>query len=472
MNRRNLTALATLGLALAASPLPAGNNIDVSTLPGRESVQLTIYNSEDLTLVRETRRITFRKGMNPLQFSWANTLIDPSSVEVRFTSHAEKLDVLDTTFPHDKPQMLYWNVRSAIDGDALVEITYFTSGVTWAADYVCIADAAEKAIRFEGHVTVINGSGEDYEGAQVRLVVGTINLVEKVAELARRGLVSSAELEGYQRGDRRARDLEKDEARSEVYKMAGRAMAQAPAAPKEIIKEGLSEYFIFTVEGAESVANGWSKRMRLFEGLKVPFEIKYRYRPQEYGDQLMRLYVLRNDTKSRLGSTPLPDGMVRAFRDTGRDGLSFLVASPVKYVPIGQEIELKLGPDPSVVHERVLLRSWRDNFWFQGRLPNVYFSPTQGHVIEPNHSVAGWEDHERWIERIRNDRDAPIEVEIRRSYPGDVTFQSRLDKSLYDFRTPQVTARIEPRSRRDLGYELTMKQGYLKKQDSVTLKDG
>ena len=44
--------------------------------------------------------------------------------------------MLDTTFPHDKPQMLYWNVQSEIDGEATVEITYFTSGISWAADYV------------------------------------------------------------------------------------------------------------------------------------------------------------------------------------------------------------------------------------------------------------------------------------------------------------------------------------------------
>ena len=75
--------------------------------------------------------MTFKKGVNPLQFSWANTLIDPSSVELKFVTHADKLDVLDTTFPHAKPQMLYWNVQSELDGEATIQITYFTSGITW-----------------------------------------------------------------------------------------------------------------------------------------------------------------------------------------------------------------------------------------------------------------------------------------------------------------------------------------------------
>ena len=159
-------------------------NVDLSTVPNRDTVQLTIYNSEDITLVRETRKISFKKGGNPLQFSWANTLIDPTSVELRFLTDPDKLEVLDTTFPHAKPQMLYWNVQSEIDGEATIEITYFTSGISWSADYVLIANRDETHVGFEGFVRVHNNSGEEYEDAQVRLVVGKINLVEKIAKLA------------------------------------------------------------------------------------------------------------------------------------------------------------------------------------------------------------------------------------------------------------------------------------------------
>ena len=173
----------TLALFLGIAPALA-RNVDLSTVPKRNSVELTIYNSEDLTLVRETRSVTFKKGANPLQFSWANTLIDPTSVQLRFLSSPEKLDVLDTTFPHDKPQMLFWNVQSDFDGEAKIEITYFTSGISWSVDYVGIADNNEKQLSFEGFVRVSNRSGEEYEDAHVRLVVGKINLVEKIAQLA------------------------------------------------------------------------------------------------------------------------------------------------------------------------------------------------------------------------------------------------------------------------------------------------
>src|SRR3954471_5198510 len=172
-------------LALTASPCFAASNFDLSTVPRRNTVLLTIYNSEDITLVRETRVVTFKKGINPLRFSWANTLIDPSSVDLKFLTSSDKLDVEDTTFPHDKPQMLYWNVKSEADGEATIQITYFTSGITWSADYIAISDKDESKLNIDGFVRVTNNSGEEYENAQVRLVVGTINLVEKIAELAR-----------------------------------------------------------------------------------------------------------------------------------------------------------------------------------------------------------------------------------------------------------------------------------------------
>ena len=132
--------------------------------------------------------------------------------------------------------------------------------------------------------------------------------------------------------------------------------AGEPAPRKQIIKEGLSEYFIYTIEGTETIPNGWSKRMRSLEAAAVPFKIQYRYRPQEYGEQLVRMYLLTNNKESKLGTSPLPDGVVRVFRDNGRDGLSYLTQQSVKYIPIGDKIELNLGPDPEVIFEWIKLR--------------------------------------------------------------------------------------------------------------------
>ena len=49
-----------------------------------------------------------------------------------------------------------------------------------------IANEDETKLAVTGYVRVTNGSGEVYDNAQTRLVVGKINLVEKIADLARR----------------------------------------------------------------------------------------------------------------------------------------------------------------------------------------------------------------------------------------------------------------------------------------------
>ena len=453
-------------LFLAASA--RAENIDLSTVPERDTVQLTIYNSEDITLVRETRKVTFKKGLNPLQFSWANTLIDPSSVELKFLTQADKLVVLDTTFPHAKPQMLYWNVQSEIDGEATIQITYLTSGITWTADYIAIADAEEKNVKLEGFVRVHNNSGEEYEDAQVRLVVGTINLVEKIAHLAQIPIDAVKDMPAvdYQNGRRTA-----------TLELFSRGVANAaqgkPASPKEIIKEGLSEYFIFTIEGTETVPNGWSKRLRSIEAAAAPIKIQYRYRPNEYGDQLVRMYLLTNDEKSQLGTSPLPDGIVRVFRDNGREGLSYLTQQQIKYIPIGDKIELNLGVDPEVIFELIKLRAFRDEIWLQVRGIRELRKVGGDRILkEEIAAIVGRDDHEVYSQRIRNYTGKEIQVEIRRSFPGHVIFKSRLDPKLHDYQTVEVLARVPPGKRTDLLFEVIHKQGTSAKQNNVTLAAG
>jgi hypothetical protein len=452
-------------LLFVAEPAQA-ENIDLSTVPSRDTVQLTIYNSEDITLVRETRKVTFKKGANPLQFSWAGTLIDPTSVELKFLTQAAELVVLDTTFPHAKPQMLYWNVSSEFDGEATIQITYFTSGITWTADYIAIADADEKNVKFDGFVRVHNNSGEEYEDAQVRLVVGTINLVEKIAHLANIPPAEVANMPAQDRSEMRHLALDM------MLPAAPAAQAaSATPAPKEIIKEGLSEYFIFTIEGTETVPNGWSKRLRSIEAAAVPVKIQYRYRIPEYGDQLVRMYLLTNDEKSQLGTTPLPDGVVRLFKSNDKGGLSYLTQQPIKYIPIGDKIELNLGPDPEVIFELHRYRTFRNEIWLQINGTSEFRKIGAGGVMKvENASVAGWDDHEIYAERIRNYTAKPIEVEIRRTLPGHILYRSQIKSKLHDYQTVEVTAQVPAGKRSDLLFELVRKNGTSAKQNNVTLE--
>jgi hypothetical protein len=389
---------------------PRSRNVDLVTLPPRDAVQLTIYNSEDLTLVKERRAITFKKGANRLQFSWAGTLIDPTSVYFRPLEHEAEIEVADTTFPADRPQVLMWNVESKFEGQVAVEVSYFTSGISWSADYVMVTDAAEAKAALDGYVTVVNNSGEDYEGAQVRLVVGVINLVEKIAQLANVP-VPAATAAPAAKGPARAPAMRRALAEAEGAEEATFGLAGRPAAPPKIVKEGLSEYFIFTVEGEQTVKNGWSQRMVSFRAKDVPFEVIYRYRPHQYGPRPVRFFILANDADHKMGESPLPDGIIRVFRENGRDGLNFYVAQQVKYIPIKEKVELNVGKDDQIVYERVVLDLARQNFIYDETSP-------------PPARVVGWEETRKWQEEVRNYRDKAIKMEIRHVLAGDVDFKA------------------------------------------------
>src|SRR6266702_4809785 len=167
LTRSHLRRAAILLFVALLASNPAQSRINLVTMPLRNSVQLTIYNSVDLTLVKETRLLTFRKGLNRLEFSWANTLIDPTSVEFHALTHADAVDVLDVSFPPRVTNTLEWRVNSEFAGEVQVEIRYFTSGISWSAVYVAEANRNEKLMDLAGNVRVSNNSGEDYDNAQI-----------------------------------------------------------------------------------------------------------------------------------------------------------------------------------------------------------------------------------------------------------------------------------------------------------------
>ncbi len=451
MATRRTRALAAALLAAVIVAPALARNVDLATVPPRESVQLTIYNSEDITLVRETRSLSLKKGVNRIQYSWAGTLIDPTSVEIRPLEKEDAIEVLDTTFPGDKPQHLIWNIQSEVEAQVRFQVTYFTSGLNWSADYVLIADPSEEKMSFDGYVQVYNRSGEEYENAQVRLVVGTINLVEKIKELARRGVLPSREEGLTAIGEVAAVD---EQLRRGAFRMA---FADGPASvsgrPAEIVKEGLSEYFIYTVEGSQTIPNEWSKRMLSFQARQVEFDVLYRVRPHQYGERPVRFFMLKNDEEHKLGTTPLPNGVVRTFRDNGRGGLSFLGEQTVAYVPIKEDIELNVGTDDEVVWERKPMEVKRSSFIFDHQPPRV----------------VGWDESVRLREEVRNYRSQPIKVELRHMIEGDVELDAEGAK-LHDYRTVEFTYEV------DAGEEFGWEYGYVKhhernaRQERIRLK--
>ncbi|MCC6465683.1 MAG: hypothetical protein IT463_10120 [Planctomycetes bacterium] len=416
---------AALLLALALAPVVQAKE-ELVTLPKRDTVQLTIYNSVDLTLVRETRNLTFKKGINRLQFSWANTLIDPTSVEFRALANADKLDVLDTSYPAESNQMLIWSVSCEQDISANCEISYFTSGIRWDAEYHGMLANDEASMTLTALVSVTNNSGEEYEDAQVRLVVGSIHLVEEIAALAG--------------GDREGR-------KKEAYATMRRAGAEKDEAgrPKEIVKQGLSEYYIYSIEGTETIPNGWSKRLRSFVQAGVPLRSVYTWDPNRYGAALTRILTFKNDEAHKLGKEPLPQGVVRLYRDAGANRLSYVGQVSTAYIAKNDEVKVNAGPDAEVTMKLVRTSFKKENLSFQWS-GNRQF-------------VQGWDTVEEFKLELQNFRDRDVEFELNLAFNGDFDFESATASTKVDFRTQRFSVRQGKGGKQQIGFKVRTRFG-------------
>ncbi|MHC5082210.1 MAG: hypothetical protein ACYTHN_24665, partial [Planctomycetota bacterium] len=232
----------------------ANADVDLVVLPERDSVQITVYNSADLTLVKEVRTLTLKKGDNRLSFAWSGTLIDPTSVSLKAPKHGDKVELVHASYPPRVGGKAVWTVRSEVAGAVPVEITYFISGVTWRAFYMGTLSEDETTLRIDGYVRVTNNSGDDFAKAQTRLVVGKVNLLDQIAALARRvapygvpgRAVPPPGIGGG--GGRKGRRGKYRKAEDSLRRMR----------EKQVVKEGLSEYFLYTIEGTETILNRWS----------------------------------------------------------------------------------------------------------------------------------------------------------------------------------------------------------------------
>ncbi len=409
---RSLLLLALL-IVVPASVLHAA--VGLVTVPEREVVRMTIYNAVDLTLVQESRTLILKKGLNRIQYQWAGTLIDATSLELRCLDQAAKVEVLDMIYPPNAPATLVWQIESQIEGPAKFEISYFTSGLTWGADYVLRAAPDEQTAELEGWVSVTNGSGENYPKVEVRLVVGSINLVEQIRDLATSQLRERARPVRKEEMKKAGRNLMAGDAAAPAAAFAREMMADKP----EVVSARLGDYHIFSVSGVQLVTNGATTRFQAIT-TKEPMKLEVLYRVGFLSDQALKLYRFINDKEHNLPDGPLPEGLWHVFRvtDAKTRALSYSGSTGNIYVPPTQKVELNLGVDPAIAVKQV--HEWHGE---------------TNHHYDNNGRVDAFTTHGRYRFRLVNTAKIPVSVEYLVSAGGDWTIEGlvgeRRDQSTY-----------------------------------------
>ena len=413
-----------------------------------------------MTLVRERRNLTLKKGWNWLQFMWANTLIDPTSLSLEPLEQKDKIDIQQLVFPARLREVGRWLIRSEISGRVPFEITYFTSGLTWRAFYMGTLAQDEKTMRMQGYVRVTNNSGEDYENAQTRLVVGKVHILDKIIELAKRRYPYGSPVPEVRRGGKygggyggakhTAINGNGVPLLGDVPTIGG--LFRYEARRKEIIKEGLSEYFLYTIEGKETIPDKWGKRLLSFEAEDIDVNSLYKYDEQRWGRETIRFVAFANDDEHNLGQTPIPDGQVKIYSQADAQGhLSYVGGTNIKYIPVNEEIELNLGSARLVSVEPVLMDFKTDNYLF-----------------DANDNIAGWDEIRTWKMEITNARQLQVEIEITRGFGTPYWKLQYDDKAVsykkYDVERARFKAEAQPRTRRKFSYTVTTYHGTRQEQ--------
>ncbi len=282
-------------LLLAAIPLETMARIKLITLPVRERVEIQLDNAQ-ATLVEEERIVPLIKGVNQVDFSWANTRIDADSILFRMLPAQSESEVdakvLSVSYPPNE-NALVWRVGAGRSGSARVRISYLLGGLVKTFHYRAVATKDESSLHLAQYLRLKNHSNESY--AQGQLWVGF--------------------------GDQVQRPVGLNETKDLLLKRYDRVQVQKR----------------YTVDVSEY---GYIQAAK--KKLKVPMH-----------------YVLKNDAAHGLGQVALPFGKARIFQQDGKGGTTFVGEDWGRFTPKDDEMELYLGVARDIVVKRTIERRER-----------------------------------------------------------------------------------------------------------------
>lgn len=287
--------------AIAFSAMLATRNADARvkliTLPVRERVEIQLDNP-NATLVEEERVVPLVKGENQVDFSWANTQIDPDTIVFRVIGSAEEkkseINVVAVSYPPNEAS-LAWTIGASDACSARVRISYLLGNLTKSFAYRAVASRDEKHLTLSQYMRVDNLANEEFS-------------------------------------------------QSDVYAGFG------PTFQKPIGLNETKEILVDKFEGVP-VEKIYSCN---------PQESDYLDRAQNKLRVPMH-YVLTNDAAHKLGNAALPYGKVRMFIEgaagSAQAGTAFLGEDWGKFTPKDGEMRLYLGVTQDVVVKRTIEKS-------------------------------------------------------------------------------------------------------------------
>ncbi|MBN2511625.1 MAG: hypothetical protein JXB18_01685, partial [Sedimentisphaerales bacterium] len=127
--------------------------------------------------------------------------------------------------------------------------------------------------------------------------------------------------------------------------------------------------------------------------------------------------------------------------------LSYEGQSSFKYIPVNEDVELNLGAVTDVVVKTMVMDTRTDNYRF-----------------DKDGNINGWDDIQTYRIEVKNTRDLPVKLEIKRNFNTQYWTIKNLNESQnyyekVDLDSMKYTLTMEPQSEKTIDYVLTMYQG-------------
>ncbi len=286
-------------------------------------------------------------------------------------THSENIHIDNISFPSQMNQMAIWKISSTKDFSVPMQLSYLTSGMDWRAYYAAILSTDEKTMQLNGYVRVNNHCGETYDTAKIFLVMGSVNMLQSIDKLAQ----NSSPYGQPEQSDKNLhqRRMKKNRASLAAMPMMDTLSLESSvgASPNDIRVDSVSEYAVFEIEQEEQLQNGWGKQLIFLQDQSIPITNVYRFHPEKYGNQVVRLVQFYNKLQSKKGSKksvdsfPLPGGLIRMYRDIyKKQHFSYEGQTRMDDMPVGKDVEIVLGPQHQVNVEKKRMKIRTDQYQF------------------------------------------------------------------------------------------------------------
>jgi len=374
--------------AFALDKTQETNSIEAkSTLNDQQSVAVTIYN-QDLALVKDTRKVNIKAGLNALALRDVSAQIRPETALLRSINAPGSLTLLEQNFDFDllTPQKMLekyvgktvsivkTNPATGTETTEKATVLSANNGVvlkignrieTGLPGRIVYDDVPENLRDRPTLVTQINNKGTTDQTVELSYLTGGLGwkadyvaeLNDKENQLDLSGWVTLTNTSGASYKNAKLQLVAGDVNRVQqqmqpmAKAMRGEVMMADAAAPMR--EESLLEYHLYSLDRPTNIMEAQTKQVALLSASGVPVHkdlvlqgADYYYQGQ-YGEIGTKMKVgvfieFENKETSKLGM-PLPKGVLRVYKKDSNGNAQFVGEDNIDHTPKNETVRLKLG---------------------------------------------------------------------------------------------------------------------------------